>query len=87
MAFAVLNEVLNDTWSSCVQVISANKVSWNLMLRLPRAVLPVHHGTGCAVDGGRHDAGLGADHTNTKTLSEYDTGAQAIVGFGYKKKS
>jgi hypothetical protein len=84
VAFAVLNEVLNDTWSSCVQVVAANEVGWNWMLRLPRAVLSVRRGTGCAVDGGRHDEGLGADHTNTKTLSEYDTGAQATVRFGYK---
>jgi hypothetical protein len=73
VAFAVLNEVLNDTWSSCVQVIAANEVGWKFMLGLPRAVLPVSDGIGCAVDDGRHDAGLGGDHANTKTLSEYDT--------------
>jgi hypothetical protein len=56
------------------------------MPRLPRAVLPVCHGTGWAVDGGRHDAGLRADHANTKkTLSKYDTGAQVTVRFGYKR--
>jgi hypothetical protein len=67
VAIAVLNEVLNDAWSSCVQVIAANEVGWNLMLRLPRAALPVRHGIGCAVDG-RHDAGLGANHAYTKNV-------------------
>ena len=85
MAFAVLNKVLNDTWSSCVQVVAANEVGWNWMLRLPRAVLSVCYGIGCAIDGGRHHEGLGADHTNTKKLFEYDTGAQATVRFGYKR--
>jgi ABC-type cobalamin transport system permease subunit len=87
MAFAVLNEVLNNTWSSCVQVIAANEVVWNWMLRLPRAVLPVCHGTGWAVDGGRHDAGLGADHANTKTLSKYDYRCASDGKIWVQKKS
>jgi hypothetical protein len=71
VAVAFLHKVPNNTWSRYVQVIAANEVGWNWMLRLPRAVLPVHHGIGWAVDGGRHNAGLGADHTNTpKTFVE-----------------
>ena len=68
VAIGILNEVLDNAVRSCVKVIAANEVRWNLMLRLPRAVLPVCLVTVGAVDGGRHCAGLGGDHANKKRM-------------------
>jgi hypothetical protein len=62
MAVGILDKVLDGAGSSCVEVIAANEMLGKLMLRLPRAVLPVCQGTIGAVDGGRHSAGLGGDH-------------------------
>ena len=66
-------------------MIAADKVRSKLMFRLPRAVLPVRHGTVGAVDGGRHDGRLGGDHANQKKSSGYDTGGILVVKIGYKK--
>lgn len=62
MAVGILNKVFDRAGRSCVQMIAANKMRWNLMFGLPRAMLPVGRGTIGAIDGGRHSAGLGGDH-------------------------
>ena len=69
VAIGILNEVLNNAGRSCVKVIAANEVRWNLMLGLPRCLVTVG-----AVDGGRHCAGLGGDHANKRGCLKYGTG-------------